>query len=352
MTEVTDLLMPKLGLTMTEGTVARWLTVPGARFAPGDVVVVIETDKIANEVEAPAAGELVAQLSPEGAVVSVGAPIARWRLDETSGSQAGPRVAAEPPPVARPPAAHIPELSPTVVSGRVVATPYARRLARETSLDLGGIAGSGPRGRIKAADVTRALEGQSAPPSVAPVGASALPTAPVKAQRTAPTFLTADVDVTALRALDARLAGSLDREFERRAYIALACFKALDAEDKTQSQLGFEIGGDFSVLEGQPRDTLSAVAARLAQLQPEERGGDVAILLVEGRVRMLLPALPDGWRMALGVGGVRGLRSGGDASHEMTLALAYDDSVDRALAARLLDRIVALLEEPLHLLAG
>jgi acetyl/propionyl-CoA carboxylase alpha subunit len=52
----TDFVMPKLGLTMTEGTVARWGVAPGSRFAAGDIIVVVETDKIAYDVEAPAPG--------------------------------------------------------------------------------------------------------------------------------------------------------------------------------------------------------------------------------------------------------------------------------------------------------
>ena len=56
------LAMPKLGLTMTEGQVAEWRRAPGEPFAAGDVLVVIETDKIANDVEAPAAGRLTAIL--------------------------------------------------------------------------------------------------------------------------------------------------------------------------------------------------------------------------------------------------------------------------------------------------
>ena len=65
-----DFVMPKLGLTMVEGTVARWNTEPGRPFGPGDVLVVVETDKIAYEVEAPAAGIfreiLVAEQRPSG----------------------------------------------------------------------------------------------------------------------------------------------------------------------------------------------------------------------------------------------------------------------------------------------
>lgn len=79
--------------------------------------------------------------------------------------------------------------------------------------------------------------------------------------------------------------------------------------------------------------------------------GDIAIFMAEGRTCLLVPAIPLGWRMALGVGGVRATR-GGDVTHEMTLAIAYDSAaMDHTSASRLLDRIAALLEEPLHLLA-
>lgn len=351
MPDASDLLMPKLGLTMTEGTVARWVAAAGTRFAAGDVIVIVETDKIANEVEAPSAGELVALLSPEGAVVPVGTPIARWRLDEVS-ARPGSSPAVPVPSSAVTSVGHAPPVSRAVQSSvdaaRIVATPYARRLAREASLDLGGLAGSGPRGRIKSADVLKALEAPGATQDIVPVETSTSRTVQAAAQRAASSFVTADVDVTALRALDARLAGSRDRAFERRAYITLACLKALDVEGEPSARLGFEAG----VLEGNARDTLSAIAARLGSLQPGDKGGDIAIIIAEGRARLLVPAMLDGWRLALGVGGVHTIR-GNSAMHEMTLALSYDAaSMDHASAARLLDRIAALLEEPFHLLAG
>jgi pyruvate dehydrogenase E2 component (dihydrolipoamide acetyltransferase) len=135
----TPFLMPKLGLTMTEGMVAEWRVGSGGRFGAGDVVVVIETEKIANEVEAPAAGRLDVVLVAEGETVAVGTPIANWTLNG---------VAAEP----------VPATVATGDAGRVRATPLARRLARERGVDLRVIAPSGPRERIKAADVEAAAQ--------------------------------------------------------------------------------------------------------------------------------------------------------------------------------------------------
>lgn len=355
MSEVVDLLMPKLGLTMTEGTVARWLASPGQKFAAGDVIVVVETDKIANEVEAPAAGEMIALLVAEGDVVPVGVPIAQWRLEGgTTAARPAPEIvphpaagqasrSSSPGDLAAPP--------PPRSTHRIVATPYARRLAREASLDLADIAGSGPGGRIKAADVLRARENPTPNQQIASAAIATLRTAPAAASPAALSFATVDVDVSALHALDSRLMRSRDGLFERRPYLALACIKALDPEDETLVRLGFPIGGGLASLEGAARDTLSAIVARLAQLPSAIGGGDMVIFMAEGRTRLLAPAVPGGWRMALGAGGIRVVR-GEDATHHTTLTLTYDvATIDHDFAAQLLDRIAALLEEPLHLLA-
>ncbi len=355
MGDIADLLMPKLGLTMTEGTVARWLVAPGQRFSAGDIIVVIETDKIANDVEAPASGEMADLLSREGDVVPVGTPIARWRLE---GVTAAVRVAtdlgavpnteevveAAPQRDAAPPHMRDPQ-------ERIIATPYARRLAREAGIDLRSVEGSGPRGRIKSADVLNAKGGQTSSRQIVPVVPAAERAAHASSARSALSFVSADVDVSALRALDARLAGASGRAFERLAYVVLAGTKALAGDGDDPARIGFAMGNSLVAIEGSPRDTLSAMATRIAQAQPASDAGDLAIFIVDGKVRLLVPTIPVGWRMALGVGGVRAAR-GDTASHEMTLAISYDSSVlDHESAARVLDHIVALLEEPLHLLA-
>ena len=88
----TDFVMPKLGLTMTEGTVARWGVEPGNRFEAGDIIVVVETDKIAYDVEAPAPGILHAVLVSEGNAVPVGTPIGRWEVGDVEVSLDAPAV--------------------------------------------------------------------------------------------------------------------------------------------------------------------------------------------------------------------------------------------------------------------
>src|SRR6478735_1057978 len=167
----TDFVMPKLGLTMTEGTIARWDVAPGKSFAQGDIILVVETDKIAYDVEAPAPGVLQEVLVAAGSAVPVGTPIGRWDVGDIKVSLDAPDVAAAAEPVpaaapavveARPPA--VPAAQPQARAGgsRTLATPYARRMARQAGIDLHGLDGSGPRGRIKAADVERAIVAKGA----------------------------------------------------------------------------------------------------------------------------------------------------------------------------------------------
>jgi pyruvate dehydrogenase E2 component (dihydrolipoamide acetyltransferase) len=100
---VQQLLMPKLGLTMTEGTVIEWPIAVGGTFARGAVCVVVETDKVANEIEAPEAGRLLKILVQEGETVPVGSVLAEWETDaKQRGAQAGADVATAPAVAARP----------------------------------------------------------------------------------------------------------------------------------------------------------------------------------------------------------------------------------------------------------
>ena len=201
----TDFVMPKLGLTMTEGTIARWDVAPGKSFARGDIILVVETDKIAYDVEAPAPGVLQAVLVAAGNAVPVGTPIGRWDVGDIKVSLDAPDVAAAAEPLAAAPPAVVEAQPPAVPAAqsqaradgsRTLATPYARRLARQAGIDLRGLDGSGPRGRIKAADVERAIaaKGSAPRPSVVP--------APAEASRAATFSAGVDIDITALLAFD------------------------------------------------------------------------------------------------------------------------------------------------------
>src|ERR1035437_8999625 len=119
MKTLADLVMPKLGLTMTEGTVAQWAIAPGASCGADDIVAVIETDKIAYEVKAPSAGTLAKVLVPSGTTVTVGTPIAQWELNGAPPRPPPVRPAPLPPrpmpagPHATPASSLPPSLRPT-----------------------------------------------------------------------------------------------------------------------------------------------------------------------------------------------------------------------------------------------
>ncbi|MDF2368975.1 dihydrolipoamide acetyltransferase family protein [Sneathiella sp.] len=166
MSPVTNLTMPKLGLTMTEGTISEWVVSPGDSFKKNDVVLVVETEKIANEIEAPADGVLHDILVVAGETVAVGTPLANWDV----GATAIPEVSAEieeanatthEPEKETAAATAFAEVRKNTASGaksaRIVATPLARRIALQNDIDLAGVIASGPKGRIKAEDVRAAI---------------------------------------------------------------------------------------------------------------------------------------------------------------------------------------------------
>jgi pyruvate dehydrogenase E2 component (dihydrolipoamide acetyltransferase) len=386
MGSVTDLVMPKLGLTMSEGRIARWALQPGRRFAAGDVVVVVETDKIANEVEAPARGLLLELLEPEGAIAPVGKPIARWRLDETrlaggSAADAAPTAAQSSAPE---PMEAAPPRPARAQAGRVVATPYARRLAREAGMPLAGLRGSGPRGRIKAADVIHAVNERQPAAAAAVVGSeqgpAPVPSAATAAPPLAPaaralSFALADVDMGRLGELARNLRTTAgDPIFTPRDYVALACMRAIAStrDRPVRPAIGVEVetpgGAALAALSVQGRVTLSSLTAELCDLgqrarqgglRPDEQGGGVLVLQSSGpAVRVFGPAVPHGWQAALGLGTVRRLlrpdpQGRPVLAHELTLVLSYDtQALPHAAALRLLGAVKALLEEPLALLAG
>lgn len=160
--------MPSLGADMERGRVVRWRFQPGQRLRRGQILVEVETDKGLIDVECFHDATLVEQLAPEGASVAVGAPIARLQLAESDASSAPAPApapapaAAPPPPVAPPPtpaSAPAPRneaaARPAATGARVLASPLARRRARELGVDLATVS-PGRAGRITAEDVERA----------------------------------------------------------------------------------------------------------------------------------------------------------------------------------------------------
>ncbi|MDX6572852.1 MAG: hypothetical protein QOC86_2008 [Gaiellales bacterium] len=162
-----EIAMPRLSDAMEQGTIVRWLKEVGDQVEIGDELVEVETDKATVIYEAEVAGQLSAILVREGEAQQLGAPIARLGgepespaapaavpaatpLTENAGAAAGNRAAVAPTASGTP------------------ATPVARSRARELGVDLGTLRGTGPRGRIRLADVEAAAHSPAAAPASPP----------------------------------------------------------------------------------------------------------------------------------------------------------------------------------------
>ncbi len=182
-----EVVMPKFGLTMTEGTIQQWFKSEGDAIKTGEALFEVETEKVLYEVEAPTDGTVAKLLYAVEAVVGVGLPVAIIAEAGEEVAEVAARYADAP---AAAPASASPEPAPVATSapspapqekrGRVPVTPAARKLAKEHSIDLSGVAGTGPRGRITREDVQKTIDsgGQAAPPpapTAAPAAAEDIP---------------------------------------------------------------------------------------------------------------------------------------------------------------------------------
>jgi pyruvate dehydrogenase E2 component (dihydrolipoyllysine-residue acetyltransferase) len=237
----TEVKLPRLGQGMESGTIVKWLKSEGEPVEKGDPLYELDTDKVTQEVEAEASGVLI-KISVSEGEVEVGRTIAfigeegeeveapAEPSEDGDAARAAPKAEArerepaergaepEAQPEAQPDAQQETAVRQDGASGRVKASPLARRIARERGIELAAIAGTGPEGRVVAEDVERAAAAAAPAPGAAP------PTAPVEAEvvelssmrRTiarrmteawqAPAFqLEVSADMTAALALRARL---------------------------------------------------------------------------------------------------------------------------------------------------
>jgi pyruvate dehydrogenase E2 component (dihydrolipoamide acetyltransferase) len=174
--------MPALSSTMKEGKVVSWLKAEGDPISAGEAIMVVESDKADMDVEAFEDGFLAAIITDEGESSSVGAPVALIASEESdipalqayaaslSGAPA-PAAGAAPaaPAAAAPRAAAAPKVAAT--GDRIVASPLAKKNAEALGVDLSTVAGTGPDGRITAADVENAANGAAPKKAAAPAPA-------------------------------------------------------------------------------------------------------------------------------------------------------------------------------------
>ena len=399
-----ELLMPKLGLTMTEGALAEWMLAPGAAFKAGECIFVVETDKVASEVPADHDGVLLEALVPVGETVSVGTVIGY--VDDGLAGSPGIQPEAAMSLAATPPATPVAPVSvpPLVHSGtnRRFSTPLARRLAAQLSVSLEDVAGSGPRGRIKAADVQAARDShtQTATAPSAPakaVGATANLTKPTPTQATmarrlthvkqqVPHFyLAAEAEVTKLMALRTELnampgyprltlthllvaaVGRALRDLPQLNRVwtddGILSFASCDVGVAVNAERGLLV----PVVPGVAGGSLEAIAratqklidkARKGSLEAGEMRGGAISISNAGMfdVTWMTPIINPGQSMILGVGSVRELFRPDANGHpalrrELGLVLAVDHRMfDGVSGLQMLNAVIANLEMPLSLL--
>ena len=244
--------MPALSSTMTEGKIVEWLKQPGDKVERGESVLVVESDKADMDVESFQEGYLAAVLMPAGSTAPVGETIGLIVETEaeiadakakapTSAPTAAPSAAPTPAPTASsrcstccssaPSCACCPRscsgscLRPVAApasNGRLIVSPRARKLASQMGVDLAGLRGTGPNGRIQAEDVEKAAGRPVTPPRVGEgTSAAAVVGATVAASPSAPAgnSFGAPGDTVAFNTLQA----AVNRNME--ASLAVPCFR-------------------------------------------------------------------------------------------------------------------------------
>ncbi len=203
-----EVFMPALSSTMTEGKIVSWVKAPGDKIEKGETVVIVESDKADMDVESFYEGYLAAIAIAAGDSAPVGAMIGLVAETEAEIAQAQAQLSEKPAaavakaagngsePAIVPAPVSVPVPTPAATSGRTIVSPRARKLAKDLKVDLKTLQGTGPHGRIVAADV-EAVAGVIAKP---PVAAVAAPTPPSRVPAAAPAAV-ASGDVVPLTTL-------------------------------------------------------------------------------------------------------------------------------------------------------
>jgi pyruvate dehydrogenase E2 component (dihydrolipoamide acetyltransferase) len=300
-----DVLMPQLGETVAEGKISKWFVKAGDAVKPGDNLFEIETDKVSMEVPAIAAGTLAAihvqagEIAPVGAVLAIiqgggeavsttnpqtpltPAPgsaqgVARGQAPAgVQGQELGPRFRGD-ERIERPRPAtpmepfrevRTPERNygPARLPGGTVVTPLARRLAGEAGIDLAQIKGSGPHGRIVAADIEGAKKTTTAAPSLAALAA-------------APIILTADVAIGRALALCDEANAAQKTTLELVDVVAKAWAIALQrVASSERSDIALTIGDTRSAVREAASKSLTAISAARRDAAANETSSLTAI---------------------------------------------------------------------------
>ena len=386
------IVMPKLGMVMSEGTVAKWAKAAGETVNRGEIIAEIETEKINYELEATDDG-ILHHVVDEGASVLVDGVVAYLLAEGEEAPAAPPPPAAAPAPAAAPPRRRS-RAARRSGGGEVRSTPGARKLASQLGVELSAVTATGPGGRVVEADVRAHAEKkeQAAAPAVRPLP----PGLPEAARTTALSGIrksiadhmrgsiadtaqlsfSLEVDVT--DAQEMRKKASEDGVTISIAHVLMkACAAALKRQPELNSVMGggnvlyfdqANIGVAVSLKEGLIVPVVSDVAdksledlsrettdladrARDGKLMPDETAGGTFTISVLGSVDSFTPILNAGQSAILGVGRSveKPVVRGGEivVREMMTLSLTVDHQViDGAVAAGFLRRLQQNVERP------
>jgi 2-oxoglutarate dehydrogenase E2 component (dihydrolipoamide succinyltransferase) len=156
---MTDIVVPTLGESVSEATVAKWMKKAGDSVRKDETLVELETDKVSVEVSAPEAGVLSEIVASEGATVAIGAILGRMGGAGAQPAPSAPKAEAPKPASASPP----PAPQPAAGNGAAKqAPPSVQRIASESGIDVSGVTGSGKDGRVTNADALAIIENRSA----------------------------------------------------------------------------------------------------------------------------------------------------------------------------------------------
>ena len=217
----TDVIMPALGVAQQTGILLKWLRAEGQSVSKGEPLMEVETDKATVEIEAAASGTLTQIIAKAGDEVPVGRTIALILAPgEALPTKREAPAAAEVLPLlpkgegrgegrsATLTSPLPPAVPPAPVGGRVLASPKAKRIAKERAIDLISLRGSGPEGSILAEDVLRAAPDLAPRPQTAPAAQEIIPLTPMRrivgqrmtqSKQSAPHFyISMDIDMTAV----------------------------------------------------------------------------------------------------------------------------------------------------------
>lgn len=335
---IREVFMPALSSTMTEGKIVSWTKSLGDKVEKGETVVIVESDKADMDVESFYEGFLATIVVEAGDVAPVGSAIALLAETEAEieeakkqGAAAVPAAAAATPaaPAPEPVAAAAPAATTangngSAPSGRLVASPRAKKLAKQFKVDLKTLVGSGPHGRIVAQDVEKAA-GQAPTPVIAPaaaapvVAAAATPAPVIPAAPTAPPPVPGQVTAfnTMQQAVIRNMNASLSVPVFRASYTITT--DALDALYKQIKSKGVTMTGLLS----------KAVAATLVKHPIINASYTDAGIQYNGSINVAVAvAMPDG-------GLITPVLRGADQMDIYSLSRSWKDLVARARSKQL-----------------